>query len=76
MTHIIKGPALPVYALEPLAVADPMYVRGPAEPVYFVPGPDGTFIPLSMIDPAWFVRRDGSTPLTGDWGRWKHLRYR
>ena len=68
MTHIIKGPALPVYALEPLAVVDPMYVRGPAEPVYFVPGPEGTFIPLSMIDPAWFVRRDGSTPLTGDWG--------
>jgi hypothetical protein len=62
-----RGPALPVWAVEPLLVANPFYTRGPADPVYFVPGPDGDFIPLSMINPAWFVRRDGSTPLTGDW---------
>lgn len=68
MARHVRGPALPVYAVEPLAVINPTYVRGPAEQVYFVPGPDGDYIPLSMINPAWFVRRDGSTPLTGEWG--------
>ena len=48
----VRGPALPVYAVEPLAVANPTYVRGPAEPVYFVRRPDGSYIPGSMIDPS------------------------
>ncbi len=67
MSFKTRGTASPVYAVEPLDIMSPHYVRGPADPVYFVRGPDGEYIPLSMINPAWFVRRDGSTPLTGDW---------
>ena len=76
MARPVRGPAIPVYAVEPLAVVNPTYVRGPAEPVYFVPREDGSYIPCSMIDPVCiasianplYVRRDGTSELTGDWG--------
>ena len=66
MSTPVRGPVLPVYAVEPLPVANPIYVRGPAEPVYFVPGPDGSFIPGSMIDPSTINHNALANLLVGD----------